>query len=197
MHSGRLNFETHLIKSFNANESVRIGQLSVTAFPKFHDASDPYSFVVSCNRTCVGVFTDIGKPCQHLIKYFQQCHAAFLESNYDEEMLDKGNYPIYLKNRIRGGRGHLSNQQAFNLFLTHRPEFMTHLLLSHLSKNNNRPELVYNLFSTRAGSVNIVVASRDEETQVYHITGTEISENLFPEKKIKKSPPVQLSLAFV
>lgn len=197
MQGGRLLFEPHLIKSFNAHEPVCVGKLSVTAFPKFHDASDPYSFVVSCNNICVGVFTDIGRPCKQLIKYFKQCHAAFLEANYDEEMLDKGNYPIYLKNRIRGGMGHLSNRQALDLFEEHKSAFMSHLLLSHLSKNNNSPELVHDLFNARAKNVNVIVASRYEETEVYDITGKLVSENFLIKARTKKSIPVQLSLSFV
>lgn len=195
--NGQLHFESHLVKTFNAHEPVCVGKLSVTAFPKFHDASDPYSFVISCNDICVGVFTDIGRPCKQLIQYFKQCHAAFLEANYDEEMLDKGNYPIHLKNRIRGGLGHLSNRQALELFVAHKPVFMSHLLLAHLSKNNNSPELVYNLFNANAGNVSVIVASRYEATEVYHITETGALPNSFPKPKIKKSPPVQLSLSFV
>ena len=197
MRHGQLDFESHLVKSFIAHEPVCIGGLSITAFPKFHDACDPYSFVVSCNKICVGVFTDIGRPCQHLITYFKQCHAAFLEANYDEEMLDKGSYPIYLKNRIRGGNGHLSNQQALEFFLRNRPEFLTHLLLAHLSKNNNNAELVYNLFNVHANKVKVIVASRYEETQVFHINTGDPSDQPFPARSVKKLQPVQLSFSFV
>lgn len=56
----------------------------------------------------------------------------YLESNYDEEMLENSRYPIHLKKRIRGGQGHLSNRQALELFIKHRPPFMSHVLLSHL-----------------------------------------------------------------
>jgi phosphoribosyl 1,2-cyclic phosphodiesterase len=125
--------------------------------------------MVACNHVNVGIFTDIGSPCKNVIHHFKQCHAAFLEANYDEEMLDKGGYSYFLKNRIRGGRGHLSNKQALQLFLEHRPPFMSHLLLSHLSENNNHPEIVRNLFSSCAGKTEIVVASRYEETPVYDI----------------------------
>ena len=90
-------------------------------------------------------------------------------------MLDNGGYPYHLKRRIRGGNGHLSNKQALELFLVHKPTFMSHLLLSHLSKNNNSPELVYKLFSTNANGTDIIVASRHEETPVYHIGNTEIT----------------------
>lgn len=197
MRHGHLDFESHLVKTFIAHEPVRIGKLSITAFPKFHDASDPYSFMISCDTICVGVFTDIGRPCQHLINYFKQCHAAFLEANYDEEMLDKGSYPIYLKNRIRGGNGHLSNQQALELFVDHRPQFMTHLLLAHLSKNNNNPELVYNLFNAHTKKVKVIVASRYQETQVFHINRSDASHQFSATPTVKKLQPIQLSFSFV
>ena len=166
---GRLTLQKNLVHSFDAHDPVTIGDLVVTAFPKFHDASDPYSFIISCNNVNVGVFTDIGAPCEHVIKHFKQCHAAFLEANYDELMLAQGSYPYFLKSRIRGGMGHLSNMQALELFRAHRPPFMTHLFLSHLSKNNNCPLLVEKLFRDHAGDVNMIVASRYQETSVFHI----------------------------
>jgi phosphoribosyl 1,2-cyclic phosphodiesterase len=166
---GRLRLKDAFVRSFSPFEPVSVGSLSITAFPKFHDACDPHSFIVTCNDVNVGIFTDIGLPCKNVIHHFKQCHAAFLEANYDEEMLDKGGYSYFLKNRIRGGRGHLSNKQALQLFLEHRPPFMSHLLLSHLSENNNHPEIVRNLFSSCAGKTEIVVASRYEETPVYDI----------------------------
>jgi phosphoribosyl 1,2-cyclic phosphodiesterase len=169
---GGLMLEEQLVMSFNPYEPVQIGALAVTAFPKHHDASEPHSFIVAGNAVTIGVFTDIGAPCEHVIRHFQQCHAAFLEANYDEEMLDKGRYPYYLKKRIRGGKGHLSNAQALEIFNLHRPAFMSHLLLSHLSRDNNSPELVQALFNQHANGTAIVVASRYQETAVYHITAT-------------------------
>src|ERR1700761_23466 len=134
---GRLNIEHHLVCSFVAFKAIAIGDLLVTAFPKFHDASNPHSFIIAFRDIKVGVFTDIGVACENVIKHFSQCHAAFLEANYDDEMLDAGGYPYHLKRRIRSGHGHLSNKQAAELFVTYKPAYMTHLLLSHLSKNNN------------------------------------------------------------
>jgi phosphoribosyl 1,2-cyclic phosphodiesterase len=157
----------HHLKEF---ETVNIGDLQVTSFPKEHDASEPHSFIVSCQDINVGVFTDIGVVCDRLIRYFSQCHAAFLEANYDDDMLDNGGYPYHLKRRIRGGKGHLSNKQALALFTTHKPPHMTHLLLSHLSHNNNNPKLVEELFTNCADGINIIIASRFEETPVYHIS---------------------------
>ena len=166
---GGLYLEEHLAIPFAAFETVIIGSLHITAFPKMHDASHPHSFTITCNDITAGVFTDIGIVCENVVNHFRRCHAAFLEANYDEEMLDKGNYPYHLKRRIRGGNGHLSNKQAMELFTLHKPHFMSHLLLSHLSKNNNDPALVQQLFDSCADGVNIIVASRYEETAVYHI----------------------------
>ena len=166
---GRLHFKKELINYFVNDKPVHVGSLAVTAFLKLHDAIDPHSFIVTGNGITIGVFTDIGTTCTNVIKYFGQCHAAFLETNYDEEMLDRGSYPIFLKNRIRGGEGHLSNNEALEVFTKHRPSFMTHLLLSHLSRDNNSPQLVHQLFSSHANGVKIIVASRDEQSAVYTI----------------------------
>jgi phosphoribosyl 1,2-cyclic phosphodiesterase len=169
LQNGGILVEDELVHPFRPYEAVRIGNLTVTGFPKLHDACDPHSFIVSDHEVTVGVFTDIGAPCSHVTKHFQQCHAAFLESNYDEHMLETGRYPYHLKNRIRGGHGHLSNLQAMRLFIDHRPAFMSHLFLAHLSRDNNSPELARNMFTAVAGRTKVVVASRYHETEVYHI----------------------------
>ncbi|SEL42185.1 Phosphoribosyl 1,2-cyclic phosphodiesterase [Chitinophaga rupis] len=167
--SGGLQLNAQQVISFSAYTPVQVGSLTVTAFPKFHDASEPHSFIVNCGDINIGVFTDIGAPCEHVIRHFQQCHAAFLESNYDEQMLEQGRYPYFLKNRIRGGQGHLSNRQALELFKAYRPAFMSHLLLSHLSQENNSPDLVQALFNEHADGTEIVVATRFAETAVYQV----------------------------
>lgn len=166
-----------LVCNFTNETPVTIGGLTITPFSKVHDAVDPYSFTVSGNGVVIGVFTDLGVTCSSLVRYFRQCHAAFLESNYDAAMLDSGRYPYYLKQRIRGGQGHLSNDEALTLYKTHRPPFMTHLVLSHLSHNNNCPKLVKELFDACADGRNIIVASRFEPTPVFDITAT----TFFPE----------------
>jgi phosphoribosyl 1,2-cyclic phosphodiesterase len=193
LRNARLWLDRELIHSFNAAEPVVIGNLLVKAFSKLHDAADPYSFVVSGNGVKVGVFTDIGTPCNDLIAHFSQCHAAFLESNYDEEMLEKGNYPYILKVRIRGEKGHLSNRQALEVFTQYRPAYMSHLFLSHLSKNNNCPKLAGDLFLQHAGETKIVVASRYEETALYHIQDrNSLNENTLP----VSFPRTQLEFGF-
>jgi phosphoribosyl 1,2-cyclic phosphodiesterase len=187
-----LRLEKHLVKRFHEYDPVQIGDLTVTAFTKFHDAEDPHSFTVSSPEVTVGIFTDIGKTCKNLIRHFKQCHAAFLEANYDEDMLMNGNYPYVLKKRISGKHGHLSNMEALELFKKHRPSFMSHLILSHLSENNNKPELVEKLFKEHAFGTEIIIASRFKETGVFYINPLMINGRKAGRRKINDQQ--QLSL---
>jgi phosphoribosyl 1,2-cyclic phosphodiesterase len=179
------------IRRFRADEPVSIGQLQVTGFTKTHDAADPHSFIIQHRHIQVGVFTDIGRVCNNLKKHFSQCHAAFLESNYDAAMLEQGRYPEHLKKRIRGGECHLSNEEAWELFQQHRGEQLSHLLLSHLSRNNNTHEKVKEVFSRDTGNTHIIIASRYRPSEVYSITGTEADK---PQIVNKQTGPEQLRL---
>jgi len=165
-----IRIEKNLHNTFAADVPEQIGELTVLPFSKYHDAHDPFSFVVEHKGIRVGVFTDIGKACHRVIHYFRQCHACFLESNYDEKMLEEGNYPARLKKRIRGGHGHLSNAQALDLFRRYKSPFLSHLLLSHLSEHNNHPDVALELFSGHKGKINVQVASRYQESKVITIS---------------------------
>jgi phosphoribosyl 1,2-cyclic phosphodiesterase len=165
----RLGIQKSLVYSFSAYEPVQIGKLKVSAFPKLHDAIDPHSFIIEGHGTTIGVFTDIGEACEHVTRNFASCDAAFLEANYDEYMLENGRYPIFLKNRIKSEKGHLSNDQALQLLLTHKSASLQHIFLSHLSKDNNSPEKALACFLQNANQTRIEVASRYVETSVYQI----------------------------
>ncbi len=189
----RFEIHTDLIYSFVHTQPVSIGDLSILPFSKSHDANDPHSFIVSGNSVSVGVITDIGYACKHVIKHFKLCDAVFLESNYCEDMLANGSYPLQLKNRISGRKGHLSNDQALELFLKHRPEHLQLLILSHLSQNNNHPDIVSKMFSANAGGAKVVIASRQKESELYNIERTHTIKVIKPVKKPKENK-AQLSL---
>ncbi len=189
--AANIPIEAHLIQHFTATQPVKIGALNITAFTKFHDAADPHSFIVSGNHVTVGVFTDIGHACPQVISYIQKCHAVFLEANYCDEMLGKGRYPAFLKQRISDNNGHLSNAQALDLFLNHRNNQLHHLILAHLSKNNNSPALVEKLFSEKAGHTAVTVASRHKETPVFFVGE---KKGIVTFKKGNTKPQTQLSL---
>ncbi len=176
--------QPELVRSFAHNKPVTIGALSILPFRKKHDGKDPHSFMISEKGINVGVITDIGFACKQVIKYFSRCHAVILESNYCDDMLRNGGYPIYLQKRISSDEGHLSNAQALELFRHYRSETLQLLILGHLSKNNNKPELVSQLFTPHAGTTRIVVASRYEASPVFYLEGTAVSP--LPSKKTKK-----------
>lgn len=165
----RLRLNEAQRQPFAAYRHIAVGSLNVLAFPKTHDAADPHSFVISSGGVNIGVFTDIGTACTHVIDNFTDCHAVFLEANYDEHMLETGRYPYHLKRRIRGGEGHLSNTQALELFMAYRKPQLSHLLLSHLSADNNDPDVALNLFWPHAGNTHVAIASRYQESPVYKI----------------------------
>ena len=175
----------HLLRPLRNLEPVAIAGMEVLAFPKWHDAVDPSSFIVSCNGIRIGIFTDIGAPCEQVRYHFSLCHAAFLEANYDDDMLNNGKYPYHLKKRISGDQGHLSNKQALDLFLSYRAPYMSHLWLAHLSRENNDPDVALATFRPHAQSVQVSVASRYNESEVFRITGSK--EEPVPAKGVQMS----------
>ena len=172
--NSHIPLEQQLIYCFQKNRQVKIGSLSIIAFGKSHDAADPHSFMISGNGINIGVITDIGYACKQVIKYFGQCQAVFLEANYCADMLASGRYPYHLQRRISGDEGHLSNAQALELFTTYKSPDLRLLILSHLSRNNNKPELVETIFNEHAGNTRIVVASRYSPTPVFSIDSNAI-----------------------
>ena len=188
-----VDIEKNLAFSFTHNNPVSIGELSIMPFIKSHDANDPHSFIITNNKVHVGVITDIGYACRHVIKHFKLCDAVFLESNYCEKMLENGSYPLHLKRRISSKKGHLSNDQALELFLKHKPEHLQLLILSHLSQNNNQPEIVNKMFTQNANGVKVVVASRHKETDIYYIERNHPLRSVRSFKKLKENT-AQLSL---
>ncbi|HEY2726109.1 MAG TPA: MBL fold metallo-hydrolase, partial [Parafilimonas sp.] len=123
--------------------------------------------------------------------HFKQCNAVFLEANYDDAMLEASNYPYFLKRRITGDNGHLSNDAALELFCRYKSNNLTHLILSHLSKNNNSPEIVEKVFMQYCDETKIAVASRYHESEVYFIQKT---PGTVKEKSQYNQHAVQLSI---
>ena len=136
-----------LLNFFSPGKQVTLGKIHVQPFLKSHHAAEPCSFSVSSERWNVAVMTDIGFKCSNVISHISNADAVFLESNYDDEMLDEGPYPAFLKKRIASELGHLSNTQAGLLVLEHASPRLKHVFLSHLSANNNTPELAYETFN--------------------------------------------------
>ncbi len=153
--------------TFEPGDRIEIGPFKIHSFLKNHDAVEPCSFRVEYKDKNIGVFTDIGTPCDNLISHLQHCNAIFLETNYDVEMLQNGSYPYYLKRRIASDVGHLSNDQAYALLENHAGENLKCVYLSHLSGENNAPEIAYNLLQKFEPEFEVRLTSRYEAGEVY------------------------------
>jgi len=136
---------------------------------KNHDATEPTSFRIELQGINVGVFTDIGLPCHNVTSHLRECHALFLETNYDEKMLWEGSYPYHLKQRVASDVGHLSNIQAESLLSEHAGPALKWVLLSHLSGENNTPQVAYEALKHLESRFNIRLTSRREPGEVIEI----------------------------
>ncbi len=156
-------------KFFAPGDIVEIGEFSIHSFLKNHDASEPCSFRVQYRDKNIGVFTDIGEPCENVTSHLQKCDGIFLETNYDEKMLWEGNYPWFLKRRIASSQGHLSNRQAFELLERFSSDHLKYVFLSHISKENNTPETALNEIQPLKSKFTVILTSRYEAGEVYQL----------------------------
>jgi phosphoribosyl 1,2-cyclic phosphodiesterase len=154
---------------FTPGTEINMGSFHIFPFLKKHDAAEPCSFRIEYNGLHTGVFTDIGSACENVIHHINQCHALFLETNYDEKMLWDGRYPWPLKRRIASEHGHLSNDQAFELLSGHSGSQLQTVFLSHLSAENNTPEKALERFSELNDRVSIHMTSRHGPGEVVQI----------------------------
>lgn len=163
-----------LINTIKNNETLKIAGFTVSAFKKSHDASDPVSFSIRTKNKKLSIITDLGKICPNVINNIQDSDFLFFESNHDEQMLDSGPYPYFLKQRIKSEQGHLSNKKASLCILEHASSKLKHLVLSHLSKINNTPQLVLKTFKNlikerRDLRPKISVSFRDQPTKLFKL----------------------------
>ncbi len=158
------------IRTFTPGDTIEIGSFSVHSFLKQHDAAEPCSFRVSVNKHNIGVFTDIGAACDNVTAHLSQCNFLFLESNYDDAMLEAGKYPAYLKKRVAGDKGHLSNLQAVDLVEKHASNQLKTIFLSHISEDNNRIDIAMEAFKHLSTQYYIHATSRYDATEVIELT---------------------------
>jgi len=130
-------------RRFDTGVIFDIGDIGVRAFPIPHDAREPVGFNFFARSRKITVATDIGHINKELLESFDKSDLILLESNHDTEMLKVGPYPWFLKQRIMGKTGHLSNEIAGKVVAYMAERGTENFLLGHLSKENNFPELAY------------------------------------------------------
>ena len=126
--------------AFDSHETFTIGLVEVRPFPVPHDAREPVQFVVSDGAHRLGVLTDIGATTRYVEASLSGCDALVLECNHDLGMLEDGDYPWALKQRIASRLGHLHNEAAAELLAALDTSRLRHIVAAHLSQQNNTPE---------------------------------------------------------
>lgn len=165
-----------LYVDIEADRHFNIGGLDICPFNISHDAAQPVAYRVSKGDKAVAVATDMGKYDDYTVNNLKNLDAIVIEANHDVRMLLAGIYPYYLKQRILGDKGHLSNEMSGKLINDILHDGLKHILLGHLSKENNYEELAFETVKSeiaisdnkyKADDFNIEVAKRDTNSMLF------------------------------
>src|SRR5574344_1309909 len=169
-------FEIKNKNIFNTNESFEIKDVKIVPFSIPHDAADPCGFNMFYDNKKISIATDIGHREDNILKQLDGSKFMLLESNYEPDILKCSSYPYLLKKRILGPNGHLSNEDASYIVAILARSGLNNVMLGHLSKENNFPELAYKTSineiiekNSDTNKFKLAVASRDKVDKIIDI----------------------------
>ena len=147
-------------------QPIHLDGLELTPFTVPHDAREPLQLSCTDGASKLGILTDLGHITAHVLSQLEGCDALMLECNHDLDMLARSAYPEFLKRRVSGLYGHLSNTDAATVAGELKHQKLKHFVAAHLSAQNNTPELVQTLMASALGcrGEDIVIAGPDEGT---------------------------------
>jgi phosphoribosyl 1,2-cyclic phosphodiesterase len=161
---------------FEANKDFEIGNLLIHSFSIPHDAVNPCGFSIFNGNNKISIATDLGHVTNEVYNNLKESKFALIEANYSPEVLQMSSYPFLLKQRISGPNGHLSNNSSGELIGKLVKDDLKQVMLGHLSKENNFPELAYQTVAEELMNANVDmksikldVASRDNPTKIINI----------------------------
>lgn len=163
------------VREYRTGEPLLVGDVRIEPFLTVHDAVDPVGVTVvdECTGLRLGVATDLGRPTTHIRHALTGCDVLVLEANHDEVLLHMSSYPPTVKRRIRSSHGHLSNQAAARLVTELMHPRLAGVLLAHLSKEANTPELAREVVGAALGKLgwkgHLEVAKQDEPTAILDV----------------------------
>lgn len=143
-------------------QAIAIGALLIEPFTVPHDAREPLQLRCSDGDRRLGILTDLGHVTPHVLACLAGCHALMLEANHDPDLLAQSAYPDFLKRRVAGAQGHLSNLQATEALQQLHHRGLSTVVAAHLSERNNRPALVRKSFAQtlNCAEADVLVSSR-------------------------------------
>ncbi len=164
-------------KNVVAGKFFEIGDIAAMPFDIPHDASQPFGYTFMLGGIKLSVATDMGKIDARVAETLRGSEFVFIEANHDVEMLRTGPYPYYLKERIRGNEGHLSNEQCASLVAALARTGTSRFVLGHLSNTNNTPQIALNTVANvlvaeghKIGSdIMLDVAKRHSVSEIYEL----------------------------
>ncbi len=137
------NIDEELFHYIREDEKCTVKDMALYPIRTSHDAAEPVAYRISHDKQKIAVITDLGCYNDYTVECLRDLDVLYLEANHDIHMLQVGPYPYYLKQRILGERGHLSNEAAGKLLSRLLHDRMHAIVLGHLSQENNLPELAY------------------------------------------------------
>ena len=159
------------LETFQAGAGFQVGDIEVESFSIPHDAIDPVGFRFEAQGVRIGVATDLGYVPESIKWHLRRTDLLLLESNHDLDMLKVGPYPWSVKQRVMSRVGHLSNRSMSDFLLEDLDSSTAHLLLGHLSEQNNHPEIVRLMASQalelRGLGTRLAIASQHKPSEVY------------------------------
>ena len=160
-----------LLQVARDGKPIDLGGLQLTPFTVPHDAREPMQLSCTDGSAKLGVLTDLGHATPHVLAHLASCGAMLLECNHDTALLEQSPYPDFLKRRVGGDYGHLSNAAAADIARSVMHSNLKHIVASHLSQQNNRPELAQAAIAAALGcnADDIVVAQASSGTPWLHI----------------------------
>jgi len=164
------------IRKIPLQQKFHLAGFDIEAFPVCHDAPETIGFHISGWGKKMTIVTDLGHICETASPYIKAANILIIESNYDEDMLENGSYPPYLKARIRSNNGHLGNQQTSDFLADAFHDNLSHICLAHLSKNNNTPEKAMQTLQLKFKEKGIVLGAHQKIVVLNRSLPTEIMD---------------------
>lgn len=152
-----------LFNCIDSHKDFYVGDICIKPVPVPHDAREPIQYILSNGKVQLGILTDLGHFTPHVVSSYSKCDALLLECNYDDDMLLDGPYPRFLKDRVSGMFGHLSNRQAADLLLALDLSRLKNLVIGHISAKNNDVSLIKAVIEPLCGE-DIVLSFADQES---------------------------------
>lgn len=133
--------DKELLNTVKPDTSFAINDLTINPYKISHDAIEPVCYTISNESSKIGFATDLGTYDEYIVNNLKDSNILYIEANHDINMLQVGSYPYYLKRRILSDKGHLSNELSGKLICELLHDNIKHIMLGHLSNENNFPEL--------------------------------------------------------